>query len=38
MGTGECALLTVGVAVVGDGVGVAVVGAAVGAAAPAQPV
>jgi hypothetical protein len=33
MGTGECALLTVGVAVVGDRVG-----AAVGAAAPAQPV
>jgi hypothetical protein len=36
MGTGECAPLTVGVAVVGDGVGAAVVGTAVGAAAQAQ--
>ena len=39
MGTGECAPLTVGVAVVGDRVGAAVVGTAVvGAAAQAQPV
>ena len=48
MGTGECAPLTVGVAVVGDGVGTAVVGTAVvgdgvgtavvGAAAQAQSV
>ncbi len=38
MGTGECAPLTVGVAVVGDHVGAAVIGAAVvGAAAQAQP-
>jgi hypothetical protein len=36
MGTGECAPLTVGVAVVGDRVGAAVVGTAVGAAAQAQ--
>jgi hypothetical protein len=39
MGTGECAPLTVGVAVVGDRVGAAVVGTAVvGAAAQAQSV
>jgi hypothetical protein len=39
MGTGECAPLTVGVAVVGDPVGAAVVGTAVvGAAAQAQSV
>ena len=36
MGIGECAPLTVGVAVVGDRVGAAVVGTAVGAAAQAQ--
>jgi hypothetical protein len=36
MGTGECAPLTVGVAVVGDRVGAAVVGDSVGAAAQAQ--
>jgi hypothetical protein len=36
MGTGECAPLTVGVAVVGTRVGAAVVGTAVGAAAQAQ--
>ncbi len=36
MGTGECAPLTVGVAVVGNRVGAAVVGTAVGAAAQAQ--
>ena len=38
MGTGECAPLTVGVAVVGDRVGAAVVGTAVGVAAQAQSV
>jgi hypothetical protein len=38
MGTGECAPLTVGVAVVGDRVGAAVVGDCVGAAAQAQSV
>ena len=37
-GTGECAPLTVGVAVVGDGVGDCVVGDCVGAAAQAQTV
>jgi hypothetical protein len=36
LGTGECAPLTVGVAVVGNRVGEAVVGTAVGAAAQAQ--